>query len=108
MNKVGDEIITTRDIFRANVFGSSIAPPTMTLEEFADLEIQRAHEREEKEKLAALQRRHGEGMRYDQLVAEGLEDDEQLVNESAKYDQEWDDWKDNNPKGSGNKLGKRF
>jgi immunoglobulin-binding protein 1 len=95
-------------VFRANVFGSSIAPPTMTLEEFADLEIQGAREREERERIAAASQENATGKRYSHLLAEGLEDDEELVNESAKHDQAWDDWKDHNPKGSGNKMGKRF
>jgi hypothetical protein len=89
MNKVGDEIITRsfafsfrlicsrRDVFKANVFGSSIAPPTMTLEEFAELEIAGAREREEKERLA--QQEKPSGRRYNQLVADGDEDDIDLV-----------------------------
>jgi immunoglobulin-binding protein 1 len=78
----------------------------MTLEEFAELEMERAHEREQKEKAAALET--PTNMRYNQLVAEGLEDDLDLVDESAKHDRDWDDWKDHNPRGSGNKMGKRF
>ena len=47
-------------------------------------------------------------MRYDQLVAEGLEDDETLAEEAAYRDRAWDNWKDENPRGSGNKMGKLF
>lgn len=28
--------------------------------------------------------------------------------QAADKDRAWDDWKDNNPKGWGNKMGKRF
>lgn len=46
--------------------------------------------------------------RYDQLVAEGEEDNEALVEEAVYQDRAWDDWKDAHPFGSGNKMGKRF
>ena len=38
---------------------------------------------------------------------DGLEDDKDLVDASAKLDRDWDDWKDENPRGSGNKMGDR-
>jgi hypothetical protein len=28
--------------------------------------------------------------------------------QAAEKDRAWDDWKDNNPRGWGNKMGKRF
>jgi hypothetical protein len=34
-----------------------------------------------------------------------MEDDANLVDASAKLDRDWDDWKAENPKGSGNKMG---
>lgn len=70
--------------------------------------------------------------RYNQLADEGLEDDDRLVEEvsaamsvqccsnsstvllrpavfqAAVHDRAWDDWKAENPRGSGNKMGKRF
>ncbi len=61
--------------------------------------------------------------RYKQLWEEGEEDDAELVDEvshtaaahrcltfpqAAYHDRAWDDWKDNNKKGSGNKMGKRY
>jgi immunoglobulin-binding protein 1 len=44
---------------------------------------------------------------YEQLVKDGMEDDEKLVEASAKLDREWDDWKEENPRGSGNKMSER-
>lgn len=44
--------------------------------------------------------------RYDQLEMDGDEDDEDLVEQAARYDREWDDWKAENPRGSGNKANK--
>jgi immunoglobulin-binding protein 1 len=46
--------------------------------------------------------------RYDQLVEDGDEDDEELVEEATYKDRAWDDWKDANPRGIGNKKGSQF
>lgn len=46
--------------------------------------------------------------RYAQLEADGDEDNEALVEESAYRDRAWDNFKDDNPRGSGNKAGKLF
>jgi hypothetical protein len=46
--------------------------------------------------------------RYDQLVQAGQEDDEALLDQAVYKDRAWDDWKDEHPRGSGNKMGKRF
>lgn len=44
--------------------------------------------------------------RYDQLEMDGDEDDEDLVEQAAHHDRAWDDWKAENPRGSGNKANK--
>lgn len=46
--------------------------------------------------------------RYDQLVEDGDEDNEDLVDEATYKDRSWDDWKDANPRGIGNKKGSQF
>lgn len=46
--------------------------------------------------------------RYDQLVEDGDEDDHALVDEATYKDRSWDDWKDANPRGIGNKKGSQF
>lgn len=46
--------------------------------------------------------------RYKELVRDGEEDNDELLDEATMADRAWDDWKDNNPKGWGNKMGKRF
>ena len=43
-----------------------------------------------------------------QLEADGDEDNARLVEAAVYNDREWDAWKEANPKGSGNKMGKRF
>ncbi len=42
----------SRETIKATVFGSSIAPPSMTLEEFAELELADARRREEAQQSA--------------------------------------------------------
>lgn len=37
---------------------------------------------------------------------DGDEDDAELVEQAAHYDRAWDDWKAENPRGSGNKANK--
>lgn len=46
--------------------------------------------------------------RYNQLLQAGEEDDADLVDEATVQDREWDAFKEANPKGWGNKAGKRF
>ena len=46
--------------------------------------------------------------RYNELVAAGQEDETDLVDQATVKDRQWDDWKDENKKGSGNKMNKRF
>lgn len=46
--------------------------------------------------------------RYDQLAEDGDEDNLALVDEATYKDRSWDDWKDANPRGIGNKKGSQF
>jgi immunoglobulin-binding protein 1 len=41
-------------------------------------------------------------------VDAGDEDNKELVDQATMADREWDDWKESNPKGWGNKMGKRY
>ena len=36
-----------------------------------------------------------------------MEDDADLVDKSAALDRKWDEWKEENPRGSGNKMSER-
>ncbi|KAL3938053.1 MAG: hypothetical protein SGBAC_006954 [Bacillariaceae sp.] len=95
-----------RSDVRSKVFQPGWNQPTMSLEEFGEREYQQAMEREERSKLAEAEQMH-KPRRYKELVRDGMEDDKELVDASAKLDREWDDWKDQNPKGSGNKHAMR-
>jgi hypothetical protein len=79
--------------------------PTMSLEEFADNEYNEAVARSERESNAPVTA----PKRYDQLVEAGEEDNESLTDDEAVYrDRNWDDWKDANPLGAGNKKWSQF
>ncbi len=93
----------SKEFVKATVFGDSIAPPTITLEEFAASEVAAAREREAAQANAPVGPR-----RYDALLAAGEEDDMALVDEATVEDRAWDKFKEENPKGWGNKAGKRF
>ncbi len=88
---------------KATVFGSNIAPPTMTLEEFGDLEREDAIRRQEAEQQAEKGPR-----KYRELLADGEEDNEELADAATMEDRKWDTFKEENPRGWGNKMGKRF
>ena len=52
LSRLGGEVVSTRETVRGTVFRERIAPPTMTLEEFADKELADARAREEREREA--------------------------------------------------------
>lgn len=95
-----------REEIRSKVFQPGWSQPTMTLEELGEREYQDAMEREARQKQAEAQRAH-QPRRYEELVRDGLEDNAELVDASAKLDRDWDEWKDQNPRGSGNKMANR-
>lgn len=98
------QIQIRRDTARNEVFRRGWNQPTMSIEELAEREVADAMAREERQKQAEEQQREAP-RRYEQLVKDGLEDRADLVDASADLDRKWDDWKDENPRGSGNKRG---
>ena len=95
-----------RDEIRSKVFQPGWSQPTMSVEEFGEREYRQAIQREERQKKAELERIY-QPKRYAELVKDGMEDNAELVEASAKLDRDWDDWKDQNPTGSGNKMANR-
>ncbi|CAK4615352.1 hypothetical protein LEN26_006085 [Aphanomyces euteiches] len=92
-----------REVIKGQVFQPGHRLPTMSLQEFADRELEDALERREREKNAPAGPR-----RIAQLEEDGEEDNLTLVDEATYRDREWDDWKDANPRGIGNKKGSQF
>jgi len=104
------QLVMHRETVKASVFSPSLAPPSMTLEQFADIEVAAALERQQTASAAAATAatHKDPSRRYEQLERDGDEDDAAAVERAAANDRAWDDWREDNPKGSGNKLGKRF
>ena len=106
------QIVLDRETIRANVFVPRMQGPTMSLEEFADQEKAAAMERSRVQAEHAVSSKgadtENESRRYAQLEADGDEDVMRLVDAATLKDREWDAWKEHNPKGWGNKAGKRF
>jgi len=100
------QLVFKRQEIRSGIFRPSWNQPTMSLEELGEKEVREAIEREARQKESELNAKNT-ARRYEFLVKDGLEDNADLVDQSAKLDRDWDDWKDENPRGSGNKLGDR-
>mmetsp|Transcript_41691 Transcript_41691/g.130604 ORF Transcript_41691/g.130604 Transcript_41691/m.130604 type:complete len:360 (-) Transcript_41691:101-1180(-) len=101
-----DGLVTERrETVKANVFRPYHNLPTMSLEEFAQQEMEDAMRREAASKAAE---ENPGPRRMDQLERDGDEDDAELAEQAAYKDRAWDDWKDDHPRGMGNKMGKRF
>jgi immunoglobulin-binding protein 1 len=101
---IGKDFTSRREVIKSKVFGMSWSQPTMTLQEVAEIEMQQAIDKERREK--AYRAENPEVLSGKELVAQGLEDDEDKADLAAKKDRDWDDWKDDNPKGAG--VTKRF
>ncbi|CAM9489454.1 unnamed protein product, partial [Ascophyllum nodosum] len=112
ISRVGGSLNIRKEGIRAGVFKPTVAPPTMTVEEFGEIELERARQRQARHFPAILQSTlfytddHTVLRRYDQLEMDGDEDEQELVEASVYRDREWDDWKDNHPRGAGNKSNK--
>lgn len=104
LNKVGDEVIMQRDQIHGTVFGGGIAPPTMSLEAYADRQMADAMARQQAENQAE----EGVVRRQKDLERDGEEDDLALSELATVKDREWDEFREENPKGWGNKMGKRY
>ena len=105
-DSVSGQLQVRKEEILSKVFRPGWNQPTMTLEELGDMERRQAIEREEQQKLAEAAQKD-KPRRYEELVRDGMEDDLDKVDASAKVDRDWDDWKDENPRGSGNKMGDR-
>lgn len=100
------KIQVKKDEIRSKVFRPGWNQPTMSLEELGEREYKQAMEREERQRQTEGERAN-QPRRYEDLVRDGMEDNAELVEASAKLDREWDAWKDENPRGSGNKMANR-
>jgi immunoglobulin-binding protein 1 len=103
-NSQTGQLNVAREEIRANVLRAGWNQPTMSLQELGERELAQALQREESQKQSEAASKDAP-RRYEYVVRDGLEDDMELVDASAPIDRAWDDFKDENPKGSGNKRG---
>ena len=109
LDVVNGQLRVRREEIKKNALFHNPNLPTMSIEEFAHLEYQDMKARERKE--SELQKTKTDAdyrYKYKQLIEMGKEDNEALVDIATIEDRAWDDWKDENPRGSGNKAGKLF
>jgi len=102
VTKVGPSLEITKETFMNGVFKPYHRLPTMTLEEYAELEMQQMEERTKREK----EQQSTATLSLNELAEKGLEDEDVLHDAAQEKARKWDDWKDGVPKGSG--ITKRF
>ena len=106
MDNMTGQLNIKKEEVRSQVFRPGWNQPTMSLEELGDREVAEAMAREERQKVSEAGKMN-EPRRYNQLVKDEMEDNADLVDASAQLDRDWDDWRAENPTGSGNKMGDR-
>jgi len=103
------ELVCEKEEIRGKVFQPTVALPTVSVEEYGEhLMRQMADDKAAKEEAI----RNGDGPPVYERRTEQLEDDGDEDGPEAERGVErqraWDDWCDENPKGSGNKAGKLY
>lgn len=115
VTQIGPNHQIKRETFKDGVFKPSHRQPTMTIEEFGELEMKKANEMQEKQAAAKLAAKNYVDdneyasiapVHYQTLKEQGMEDNIKLVDKSTLKDRAWDDWKDDHTKGAG--VTKRF
>lgn len=87
-------IVNSRDQIKRNIFGTGQELPTMTVEEYLDEEMKRG----------GIIQGGGEASRTDPDDAKQDEDDNDKADMETYKDREFDEFKDDNPRGSGNRA----
>ena len=110
-SKVGNQLITDKQTIKAGVFRETVAAPTMTIEQYGEALIQQQQlqqQQQQQQQQWPADENSKPVKKYKQLLADGEEDNLDLVDKAVEEDRKWDDFCDNNPKGIGNKMNKRF
>lgn len=89
-------------LYKDQVFQPHIPLPTMTLAELADREMAEVQERETRTRVVKQFSEAEARERYYNGDRDGTRENDE-DEEKAVKDRNWDDWKDEHPKGSGNK-----
>lgn len=93
-------------LFKDSVFQPDIPMPTVTLDEYAQYEMDKVQEQKDRENqkvVAEYTEKNTSTSKavYDQEAYAEREEEER----NEKKQRDWDDWVDLNPKGAGNKMG---
>jgi len=99
------EIVMTRDTVKSNVFKFD---KKITVEQYGDQVLENYHASQTQAANNPTTKEETAPRRYSKLLEDGDEDDSDLVEQATRADREWDVWKEDNPRGWGNKAGKRF
>mmetsp|Transcript_10533 Transcript_10533/g.12091 ORF Transcript_10533/g.12091 Transcript_10533/m.12091 type:complete len:376 (+) Transcript_10533:91-1218(+) len=100
VTRIDENFKIKREIFQDGVFKPSWRQPTMSLEEYAQIEMANAMEREKREAEKTIEDEMNT-IKSHNVREKGLEDDIDIVDRATMNDRRWDNWKDDNPKGSG-------
>jgi hypothetical protein len=102
VTKVGPSLEMKKETFLNGVFKPYHRLPTVSLEEYAEMEMKKMEEQQKRE----AEKTDTTTLSLNELQEKGLEDDEDLNEAAQAKASKWDDWKDSVPKGSG--VTKRF
>lgn len=100
--KIQDKHELTR-MYHEMVFQCPFAQPTMSLAEAADIEMEQMRSQEERKSITERRQRYDDDDRWYGGDRYGSKED--YDDDKAAYKaRDWDDWKDEHPRGSGNKM----
>lgn len=99
VTKVGSDFVMKKETFQNGVFKPYHLQPTISIEEYAEMEMQRMAREEEQKRSNPPQA--GAVKSLNEMAELGLEDDVAQMELAVDKARKWDDWKDGVPKGSG-------
>jgi len=83
-----------KEEMKSKVFQPGYGQPTMTLDEYADQAM---------EMFGEMEKRQKEAEAFRQKEEEKDQDKDEIADRKTLEERQWDDWKDENEKGAGNK-----
>lgn len=98
ITRIDPTYTVVKETIKADIFKSGHRPPTMGMEEWGDIVMQRTHEREAREAIQSQNR----VATMEEIIEEGKEDNEALFDAATYRKRGFEDWADGVPKGSGN------
>lgn len=97
ITRIDPNFMVKKETFKNGVFKPYHNLPTMTLEEYAKIEMEEAMERGKRQEEEAAKAT----LSLNEIHENGLEDDSKVYEKAILKARNWDDWKDGVPKGAG-------